>query len=79
MGLTAAQDAERDPYAPCPCGSGRKFRFCHGDSAPRSIFSKVDAAPSAQRSKRVILVRPISPNVESNGHSSQLKGTQHGN
>ena len=26
-----AEDARRDPYAPCPCGGGRKFRFCHGD------------------------------------------------
>ncbi len=23
-------DRKRDPYAPCPCGSGAKFRFCHG-------------------------------------------------
>ena len=29
----AAEDARRGPYAPCPCGSGRKFRFCHGNSA----------------------------------------------
>ena len=28
------EDAKRDPYRPCPCGSGRKFRFCHGDKAP---------------------------------------------
>lgn len=35
MALTAAEDARRGPYAPCPCGSGRKFRFCHGDKAPR--------------------------------------------
>ena len=25
------EDAKRDPYAPCPCGGGRKFKFCHGD------------------------------------------------
>ena len=30
----AAEDARRGPYAPCPCGSGKKFRFCHGNSAP---------------------------------------------
>ncbi|MBV8106187.1 MAG: anaerobic sulfatase maturase [Hyphomicrobiales bacterium] len=29
-----AEDAKRDPYAPCPCGGGRKFKFCHGDKAP---------------------------------------------
>jgi uncharacterized protein len=25
-----AEVAKRDPYKPCPCGSGRKFKFCHG-------------------------------------------------
>jgi uncharacterized protein len=29
-----AEDAKRDTYAPCSCGSGRKFKFCHGVSAP---------------------------------------------
>ena len=33
----AAEDARRGPYAPCPCGSGKKFRFCHGNSAPHPI------------------------------------------
>ncbi len=28
-----AEDGKRDPYAPCPCGGGRKFKFCHGDKA----------------------------------------------
>jgi uncharacterized protein len=36
----AAEDARRDPYAPCPCGSGRKFRFCHGRSEPTSPESR---------------------------------------
>ncbi len=36
MALTANEDARRGPYKPCPCGSGRKFRFCHGDKAPSS-------------------------------------------
>ncbi len=31
MKWVAAQDARRDPYAPCPCGGGSKFKFCHGD------------------------------------------------
>jgi uncharacterized protein len=31
MAMVAQEDARRDPYRPCPCGSGRKFRFCHGD------------------------------------------------
>ena len=30
MAWTAAEDERRGPYAPCPCGSGQKFRFCHG-------------------------------------------------
>jgi uncharacterized protein len=32
MRWAASEDARRGPYAPCSCGSGRKFRFCHGDS-----------------------------------------------
>jgi uncharacterized protein len=40
MAITAAEDRKRSAYAPCPCGSGRKFRFCHG---PRSGASQ--AAP----------------------------------
>jgi len=48
MALTAAEDARGGPYAPCPCLSGKKFRFCHGDRAPQSPFSgiiPVTAAP----------------------------------
>jgi len=30
MQWLASEDVRRGPYAPCPCGSGRKFRFCHG-------------------------------------------------
>ncbi|MEK7292395.1 MAG: anaerobic sulfatase maturase [Actinomycetota bacterium] len=35
METIAASDAKRGPYQPCPCGSGKKFRFCHGEPAPR--------------------------------------------
>jgi uncharacterized protein len=42
MRTVAEQDARRGPYQPCPCGSGRKFRFCHGDKAPASPFSGVE-------------------------------------
>jgi uncharacterized protein len=45
MTSIAALDAKRDPYQPCPCGSGRKFRFCHGDPNPTSSFSRL--APAA--------------------------------
>jgi len=32
MALIAAEDEKLGPYQPCPCGSGKKFRFCHGKS-----------------------------------------------
>jgi len=34
MALAAADDARHGPYRLCPCGSGRKFRFCHGAAVP---------------------------------------------
>ena len=43
MPLIAAEDEKRGPYQPCPCGNGKKFRFCHGERAPRSAFSGVTA------------------------------------
>ena len=33
MTLIAAEDAKGGPYQLCPCNSGRKFRFCHGNSS----------------------------------------------
>ncbi|HEY5876457.1 MAG TPA: anaerobic sulfatase maturase [Ilumatobacteraceae bacterium] len=44
MASVHAEDARRGPYAPCPCGSDRKFRFCHGAKAPSSPFSGLDAS-----------------------------------
>ena len=44
MAAVAAEDARRGPYHPCPCGSGQKFRFCHGNSTPQSPFSGLAAA-----------------------------------
>lgn len=41
MQTVVAEDERRGPYASCPCGSGKKFRFCHGPKAPRSAFSTV--------------------------------------
>ncbi|RZF27935.1 anaerobic sulfatase maturase [Paraburkholderia sp. UYCP14C] len=38
MAMTMAEDKRRGPYAPCPCGKGQKFRFCHGNNAPASRF-----------------------------------------
>lgn len=43
MASVQAEDVRRGPYAPCPCRSGRKFRFCHGIKAPSSPFSGLDA------------------------------------
>ena len=31
MELVAAEDAKRSRNDPCPCGSGRKFKHCHGN------------------------------------------------
>jgi uncharacterized protein len=33
MQLYATEDARRDRYGPCTCGSGRKWKFCHGARA----------------------------------------------
>jgi uncharacterized protein len=48
MEWTAAEDKKQGPYRPCPCGSGRKFRFCHGNRLPESPFGGVDP-PSESR------------------------------
>ena len=41
MATIRADDDRRGPYVPCPCGSGEKFRFCHGPKAARSPFTGV--------------------------------------
>jgi uncharacterized protein len=33
------EDSKRGPYQPCSCGSGRKFKFCHGNKSPASTLS----------------------------------------
>ena len=48
MALIAAEDAKRGPYQPCPCGSGKKFRFCHGDRAPHSPFSRLESCDESR-------------------------------
>jgi len=47
MAWIAAEDARGGPYQPCPCGSGKKLRFCHGNRAPQSPFSGVSPAKTA--------------------------------
>jgi uncharacterized protein len=46
MAMIAEDDRQRGPYKPCPCGSGRKFKFCHGDRAPPSAFSRLPSSKS---------------------------------
>jgi uncharacterized Fe-S cluster-containing radical SAM superfamily protein len=57
MALTAVEDDRRGPYQPCPCGSGQKFSFCHGNNAPRTPFSGVNPAADAPQDGRVTPVR----------------------
>jgi uncharacterized protein len=40
MGITAESD-KLARHQPCPCGSGRKLRQCHGNEAPDFPFSHV--------------------------------------
>jgi uncharacterized protein len=54
MALIAAEDAKRGPYQPCPCGSGKKFRFCHGNNTPSTSFSSVAPATAASPTERVM-------------------------
>jgi uncharacterized protein len=49
MALVAASDAKGGPYEPCSCGSGRKFRFCHGNRDPHSPFGGINPATFAQQ------------------------------
>ena len=37
MGLYAAEDARRGRNDPCPCGSGRKWKVCHGSPARPTV------------------------------------------
>jgi len=39
MAFVAAEDEKRGPYQPCPCGSGSKFRFCHGNNTRNPRWS----------------------------------------
>jgi uncharacterized protein len=58
MAFMADEDRKREPYQPCPCGSGRKFRFCHGDSAPASAFSGVSPAQAPPAPGRPLATEP---------------------
>ncbi|MBK7254640.1 MAG: anaerobic sulfatase maturase [Ignavibacteria bacterium] len=51
MALIAAEDIKRGIYKPCPCGSGNKFRFCHGNKNPESQFSKLNTGSVIETNK----------------------------
>jgi uncharacterized protein len=59
MAWVAAEDAQSGCYRPCPCGSGKKFRFCHGDRAPQSPFSGLSPAPQAPEDAEAIAVNRV--------------------
>ena len=61
MALTATEDGMRGPYQLCPCGSDKKFRFCHGDRAPQSPFSRLDAAVAGLQEGRDVAMRAELP------------------
>ena len=37
MSTYSARDAQRGRNDPCPCGSGRKWKHCHGDKAQTAL------------------------------------------
>jgi len=51
MAWVTAEDEKHGPYQPCPCGSGKKFRFCHGKS--RSSAPAEAAKNSASATAKV--------------------------
>ena len=51
MALITAEDIKRGIYQPCPCGSGKKFRFCHGNKNPESQFSKLNTGSVIETNK----------------------------
>jgi uncharacterized protein len=45
MARVADEDKKAGPYQPCPCGSGLKFRFCHGSRTSRApLFGTTNAS-----------------------------------
>lgn len=45
MAMIEAEDAKGKRNQPCTCGSGRKFRSCHGNKTQRSPFSGLSPRP----------------------------------
>jgi uncharacterized protein len=60
MGWYKAEDARRGPYAECRCGSGRKFRFCHGSREAPPLPKPTDVPLSASAAE-VLAPTPPDP------------------
>lgn len=69
MALVTAEDTRRGPYQPCPCGSGKKFRFCHGDRAPQSPFSRLPTTQDAPSKSRTVPAQASPPGPLPSGGS----------
>jgi uncharacterized protein len=67
MALIAAEDERGGPYRSCPCGSGRKFRFCHGNQEPHTPFSGISRATVALQDARNIAAYADLPTRENSG------------
>jgi uncharacterized protein len=61
MALTAAEDTKRRRNQPCPCGSGQRFRSCHGNNAPQSAFSRLSPATNKPQDGSAMSVPAKSP------------------
>ena len=57
MALIASEDAKNGPYQACPCGSGKKFRFCHGDPTLKSSLNSLSQSTAAPQDPLVDPVR----------------------
>jgi uncharacterized protein len=54
MAFVAAEDAKRRRNQPCPCGSGDRFRSCHGDNVPHSPFSPLSIPTNPSQDGSVV-------------------------
>ena len=57
MAFIADEDSKRGPYVLCACGSGLKFRFCHGNRAPESPFSRIGDSNAGPEDSRFATLR----------------------
>ncbi len=55
MAWTVERDAERTNQ-PCSCGSGKNFRFCHGENNPQTPFSGVERVASVAPEQQFIRI-----------------------